>query len=388
MDTSPAPEEPTHINKILIGVITVLLIVVGAFVMMLVSVGSGGKSSEIIEQDETEEIEDSSEDVENEKEFGKFKGGFDGKEGEQPNENEPDSVANSDGLIPILFSVHTESSSSRICDGTEARCATDEEWEELLGVTERMIEAWDRNGLKATFQMQISWMTRLQDSDRGRDIIQSLIDGGHEIAIHHHGFTHNDWNGYSDDPESANGHDIYTDLVAKPMSEYMEIVHAFEDEWGVQITTVEGTDLMIDRQPEWIFQTGDDGNNPNAQELNDPHNYCPEGRPTWSSVTLPNSSSSLRSQGVTSVGHTWLSAQTGDCTRTVMDHVLDIINSFESDELDADEVVNFVLHPKDLTTNADNEDAFMEAFDAFGSIEKLVGMTVQEYMCERVGKCI
>ncbi|MDG1949806.1 MAG: hypothetical protein P8J32_03215, partial [bacterium] len=142
-----------------------------------------------------------------------------------PNENtqqEPDEIGlgmleeGTDGTIPLIMSIHMESSSSRVCDDTDARCATDEEWEYLLGVTETLVQSLDENNLKGTFQMQSLWMTRLQDSDRGIAIIDSIVDGGHEVAVHRHGFTHNDWDGYSDNEAAHEGHDVYTELEVKP----------------------------------------------------------------------------------------------------------------------------------------------------------------------------
>ncbi len=366
-------EQEKHLTRLLVGIVVVLVLIIGGLGWLYVSSQNQPTTEDVVTNTDQPPEKESTPQTEPD---------------EPPDEEEPtlEEKTSNEG-IPVLLSIHMESSSSRVCDDTSARCVTEEEWEDSLDSLERMIAALDDAGLKGTFQHQIHWITRLAESERGIAITQSMIDGGHELAIHRHGFTHNDWDGYSDDPEAAHGHSIYSDLETQSMDEYMEIINDWQDAWGHIARTVEGTDLIVDRQPEWIYQTGDDGNNPNSEELHDPNNHCPSGRPTWSTVSLPNTPRILRGQGITSIGHTWIGAQTGSCTETVSTHILQVIDALDPETIDPTSVINVVFHPKDYDTNEENSDAFDAFFQELASRDFLVGMTVSDYMCERVGEC-
>lgn len=283
--------------------------------------------------------------------------------------------------VPVLLSIHMETSESIPCDSGHKRCKTDEEFGEMMIILERLIETLNATGLKGTFEHQITWLIRLEQSERGRSLIQAMIEEGHEIALHHHGFDHNDWDGYSNNPES-NDHS---------MEEYMNIVHDFEKEWGIQITTMEGTDLSFDGQEEWIFHTSDDQQNQYKVELKDPEGYCPVGRPTWSVVSLPNKARELSSMNVINFGHTFFGGNFAqakpDCTKVLSENILARIAEINLDDLETNEFLNFVFHPTDYGKSEENTQIYDKFFMTLGSMEELIGMTVQDFTCKRLKVC-
>ncbi len=282
--------------------------------------------------------------------------------------------------LPVIFSIHMEAKSARECGGVNTSCKTDEEFVEMMDVVERMIDIYNETGLKGTFEMHIQWIQRLPKTDQGRRLIQAMIDGGHEPALHHHGMTQSDWDGYSDEAGASD-----SDEYLGSMSDYLEIVHQFEDDWGVELTTTEGTGLKTDSQEEWIYRTSDDQNNSEAYTISDPDGVCPVGRPVWTLITLPNQPRSA--QGYTSIGHTHFGTKNAACTENIGAQLLERINEIIDEGYDSNDVINFVFHPMDYGTDADNMDAHDAFYRSLSEIDELYGMTVQQYMCERVDIC-
>lgn len=281
------------------------------------------------------------------------------------------------GTVPIMLTIHMETHESIPCDVRSTRCKTDEEFGDMMGVVETLVASLNDTGLKGTFQFQITWMTRLSESDRGRKIIQSVLDGGHEIGLHHHGFDHNDWDGYSDNPEAQ----------GSSMGEYMQLVHDFEKEWGIEISTVEGTDLRYDGQDEWIIHTSDDPRNPEQVELHDPDGACPTGRPTWSVVSLPNTIKKLTATGGVNIGHTWMAWRTGECVQVLSENILGRIDDINLEGLSSDQLINVVFHPSDYGATSETIKAFDQFFHNLSTVPELKAMTAQQIACERLRVC-
>ena len=143
-----------------------------------------------------------------------------------------------------------ETRTSRICD-TVGPCVEEEAWQPSVAELATLLERLDANGLNGTFEHPFHWLTRLTESAEGIAVTETMLGGGHEIALHHHGYDHDGWDGYSDSDAASTQHGVYKDVTAQPMSAYMNLVNAWEADHGYEIVTMEGTDLMSDGQPEW-----------------------------------------------------------------------------------------------------------------------------------------
>lgn len=291
--------------------------------------------------------------------------------------------------VPFVLSLHMEPHGSRVCDTVnhpEVRCVTNEDFAHNRQKMGEMIDVLNQYGLKATFEASPQWLTRLSETAEGQAVIQAAIDGGHEWALHHHGFDHNDWNGYSDNPLAySQPHHIYSSLTPQPMSAYMEIVHAFETENNIQMITMEGTQLEYDWQEEWEFKTAD-GDEKDGWPLDDPDGVCPTGNPSWTQVVLPSISFEDLSLPAWGLTHTNFMGFIPACQKVKADNIYAYFDEVDLNTLQPTDAVNLVFHVEDYARDelTPEFDAFFEKVSQYPFIK---GMTVSDYMCERVGVC-
>jgi hypothetical protein len=294
--------------------------------------------------------------------------------------------------LPILFSLHLEAKTARRCDdGIAPRdCASDQDWQANMDRLDHLIDSLDSAGLKGTFQHQIQWLQRLEDSPEGQAITQKMLDNGHEIGLHHHGWGHGDPDGYTN-ITTASG-----PLFLGDMDDYLDILHDWEDRWNYQLVTIEGTDLTLyDNQPEWLYRTSDDQHSLHWEDLDDEFNLCHyadgTGKPAWRGVTLP--STATKADGFTKVGHTYfgkgeVGVQGGAaCQQVYADHILVRTKTLLSDGVETTDAVNMVFHP-DIDYGLPHlTPGYDDFFQNIAEEEGVIGMTVRDYMCERVGVC-
>jgi len=310
----------------------------------------------------------------------------------RPPENDagrPDTTqAPRDGL-PVLLSLHMEAKTARHCDDgiLPQNCTDDESWIDHMDGINEMLDVLDSVGLKGTFQHQIQWLQRLEESATGRAITRRMLDTGHEIALHHHGWGHGDPDGYSNNPDAEG------DLFLGTMDDYIDIVHDWEERWDYQLVTIEGTELNFwDNQPEWLYRTSDDQNNEHLVPLDDPDNICGyadgSGKPAWQVVALP----SVPTVGpeFSMVGHTYYGrgklGQTA-CHEVYAAHILRRTQEILDDGPASDDAINLVLHPTQDYANPNLTGVYDQFFSDIMDLDGVVGMTVRDYMCERAGAC-
>ena len=292
-------------------------------------------------------------------------------------------------LVPVLLSLHMEAKTARHCtDGVLPEvCTTDEDWVQHMANLDGMVDALDNVGLKGTFQHQIQWLQRLEESETGRAITQKMIDNGHEIGLHHHGWGHADPDGYSNNPDAEG------DLFLGSMDDYLAILHAWEERWNYELVTIEGTELNFwDNQLEWLFRTSDDQSNPDLVPLNDPGNACGmadgSGKPAWQVVALP--SRPFWAPDYNMVGHTYFGragAAGVECQRVYSAHILARTMEIISAGPKSDDAINMVLHPQLDYASPDLSEVYNQLFADVVATGGVVGMTVRDYFCDRVGIC-
>jgi len=302
-----------------------------------------------------------------------------------PPQTDPDRA---DGL-PILFSFHMEAKTARHCGVgiNDVDCADDAEWAENMASLEALVDSLDSAGLKGTFQHQIQWLERLDESPEGEALMQKMIDNGHEIALHHHGWGHGDPDGYSNNPDAGGEGFLGT------MDDYMVIHNDWETRWNYQLVTMEGTDInLYDGQPEWIYRTSDDQHSAFAIDLDDPSDLCGfddgSGKPAWHSVTLPSTPSSSRDY--TSVGHTYFGkgeAGTAECLEMYRVHILARTQEILDAGHESTDSINMVLHPVLDYAFPTLTDVYDQTFADLAALDGVFGMTVRDYMCERAEEC-
>ncbi len=297
--------------------------------------------------------------------------------------------------IPVIFSIHMEARTARECSSMidPADCADDSEWLENMDHLDSLIDALNGAGLKGTFMHQIQWLLRLETSATGRMIIYKMIGGGHEIALHHHGWDHADPDGYSDCKE-ASGVDHLGGMDA-----YLDLVRDWSQRWGYPLVTMDGTSLETcgDERPEWLYRTGSDRQSDLAFDLMyDPvADECGfadgSGKPAWTVVALPNSAHRDTVQD----DHTWLgytyfgkgSANSQECLSLYTEQILARTRAIQVTGPARDEAINMVLHPvsdwgSDQDLRSVYEQFFHDIADQGGQ-----GMTVRKFMCDRAGFC-
>jgi hypothetical protein len=291
--------------------------------------------------------------------------------------------------LPIIFSFHLEAKTARECTAgfSEQECADDAEWQANVKVLDRLIDKLGAHGLKGTFQHQIQWLQRLEQSEEGKTITTKMIQNGHEIALHHHGWDHGDPDGYTDTPGVSGNKFVGT------MDDYLDWVHGWELRWSYQLVTIEGTDLNAgDNRPEWIYRTSDDHNNVEAEALDDGGDECGysdgTGKPAWLVVALP---SQHRGTGtVTSVGHTYFGkgkTGTAACQSAYAAHILRRTEQILARGPKANEAINMVLHPDIDYGFSALTGVYDQFFADVSALSGIVGMTVRDYSCQRAAHC-
>jgi hypothetical protein len=305
------------------------------------------------------------------------------------------------GRLPFIITFHMETKTARVCDASGSECATASQWSDNMDALEGLVDLLSDAGLKGTFQHQIQWLERLDSSIQGRRITRKMITGGHEIGLHHHGASHPGWNGYTRDDELSDEPGYIGD-----MDDYMAIVHDWERTWGSDVTTIEGTDLNAGtedalHQDEWVYRTGDDTSCTWAVSVADDEKACgltsesgsTLGRPAWTVVVAPSSINDWSEiTGYATLGHTYFgtaNANSEACQQVYVNNLEDAIEGILCDpDRDSTDAVNVVLHPiLDFALNDGVRSVYEAFFLNLGDDPRLVGMTVQEFMCERVGNC-
>ncbi|MCR4369475.1 MAG: hypothetical protein NUV67_06235 [archaeon] len=71
-------------------------------------------------------------------------------------------------------------------------------------VLEELVELADSKGFKLTLQFNPQWGVYILDDPGRLALLRSWEANGHEIALHHHGLSHNNWNGYTNEPGREN----------------------------------------------------------------------------------------------------------------------------------------------------------------------------------------
>lgn len=74
--------------------------------------------------------------------------------------------------------------------------------EALWPTTIKLIELADRYKVKLTLAFNPQWAEYILKDEEKINIIKKWQSNGHEIAFHHHGYEHPDWNGYSNRNDS------------------------------------------------------------------------------------------------------------------------------------------------------------------------------------------
>lgn len=296
----------------------------------------------------------------------------------------------SGATVPLVMSIHMEPSGARECDVDGVRCASPEKFAHNLEKLKALISSLNQRGLTGTFEADVQWLERLMEDESGKETVKYLMVSGHEMALHHHGWDHEDWDGYSDNPQAyLTPHPNYPNLVAQPMSAYLEIVQAFEAEFGTTLRTIEATDTDYDWEG-WDFKTTEATGD--GWQLEDPTGACDfligEGRPTWLEVHLPNSpyhDTELSAWGLT---HSHFYGFTPECQKVKADNVTAYLDGVDDTLLGTEKAVNLVFHVEDYA-DGDDIEAVFDSF--FATIEAtypfMQGMGVAEYMCDRVGLC-
>jgi hypothetical protein len=300
--------------------------------------------------------------------------------------------------IPVMFSIHMEAQTARECppsstvgsESVEPDCADESEWLDNMGHLDSLIDALDDAGLKGTFMHQIQWLLRLENSPMGRALIEKMIDNGHEIALHHHGWDHADPDGYSDYEFAAGGVDYLGD-----MDTYLLLVQGWQKRWSYELMTMDGTGLEVhgDERPEWIYRTGSDGHNNDAFELMyDPvADECGfasgSGKPAWKVVALPNRATAMDDH--TLLGYTYFgkgSANSVDCLSLYTAQILARTRAVQVAGPDAGEGINMVLHPVSDYGSTHLRPVYDQFFQDIAN-QGGEGMTVRHFMCDRAGVC-
>lgn len=67
----------------------------------------------------------------------------------------------------------------------------------------KIVELANKYGFKLTLALNPQWAEYILKDDKKIKIVREWQGQGHELAFHHHGINHIDWNGYSNRPEAA-----------------------------------------------------------------------------------------------------------------------------------------------------------------------------------------
>ena len=86
-------------------------------------------------------------------------------------------------------------------------------WQTLI----ELVNSADKYNQKLTLQFNPNWATYILQDRSKIDLLRSWEENGHEIALHHHGPTHTDWNGYTNNQKYINN-PKYKGTIAEMMS--------------------------------------------------------------------------------------------------------------------------------------------------------------------------
>jgi len=76
-------------------------------------------------------------------------------------------------------------------------------WQEYLFETaEKLVQKADDYGFHLTLEFNPQWAEYILLDSTKINTVKQWQERGHEIAFHHHSFSHPDWNGYSNDPNA------------------------------------------------------------------------------------------------------------------------------------------------------------------------------------------
>ena len=291
--------------------------------------------------------------------------------------------------LPLVLSVHFEPKTSRTCDVEGVLCATDEEFSNWRDATDALISVLDANGLKATFQLEIHWLVRLDQDVQGQKTLQKMIEGGHEIGLHHHQYDNKDWDGFSDSPKSQQPHPTYPQLVARPMSEWQGIVDAWQKRTGYRLKTASSPEVYFDWQATWLYRTLADPNPEASIPVIDPLNAC---NPSESEMQLPSRSGQTSipaiNAEVPTAYYARFVASNAACQLALGNTVLDFARHFDGARGDKLNGVHLLFHLSDYAATKEIQDAYDNFFQAAANSETFEPLTVRDYLCQRMETCL
>jgi len=76
----------------------------------------------------------------------------------------------------------------------------------------RLVQAADNHSIKLTLQFNPQWASYIVADDMRLKILRTWGRNGHEIALHHHGPGHSDWNGYTNKEDMKSHSDYIGDI--------------------------------------------------------------------------------------------------------------------------------------------------------------------------------
>lgn len=85
----------------------------------------------------------------------------------------------------------------------------------------------DRYGVKLTLQLNPQWAEFILKESDFVNIVRGWQEMGHEVGLHHHGYDHGDWNGYTNRPGKEDD-PRFRGSVRDMMKLIMTLVHLYE----------------------------------------------------------------------------------------------------------------------------------------------------------------
>ena len=237
----------------------------------------------------------------------------DEKDDEGDKDIEKDVAEESD--LPLAFvSIHVEPNSP---SGVK----------ELAADVEAFVDLADNYDIDLTIMLGANWPEYYSQDEMHLQVIESWVNFGHEIAMHHHGLSHAAWDGYSNSPMAKNRKD-YRGTMDDLMATY--------DALGVDIITGSGTDEDTD----W-----------------------PSGVPYAADGFEPGSSEYAISEPslVSFNGHdVWLVKKRGYATDKPVDETLDFIIESISEAVESGEIVGVNTSYTHIGENMDEWEKMFE----------------------------
>ena len=116
------------------------------------------------------------------------------------------------------------------------------------------------------------------------------------------------------------------------------------------------------------------------------------GRPAWGAVVVPSSINSQPAKGFSTLGHTYwgiANAKNAACQQVYASNIMMAVEARLADPArTTTDVVNMVLHPViDYDHNPDVRAIYDTFIDDLGARPDVIGMTVRQFMCQRVAVC-